>query len=429
MDAGAREAAERVVGARGGEVVHPAHEVRRVLAAEGDRGRGRLECLDRLGEGTPARGAVDPAGVEGSASERREAVGELDQVVARPGPADGHAQVTDGGLRVTRQPARLGQERPEAGGHRLGGVHQRVHVVERGPEVHEGGVGAAHERRQAVDRLGQRALLVAQRTEGGVEVAHRAGQVRAALGKGPHELGRVLEEPSEQHLVAAQLAEQPAAGGQRRVEVLGAVVELLTAALDHLARPFEEVLYGHPRHGVEEVEQLVELDRGVGGVLADGAPVLDLRAVAVPELDVDEPVGDARQRALLDHGPGALAQRHELLLDLEGHVGAAVSGDLDVVDGAGGHAADLHLVALHQLARIEEPGGHLVAVATAEEQEGDQHRRSDHRAQGGDPRHAGPLLFLLSLPTHNPRDYCPGPRFGREQRFLNGTEIFQGALA
>ena len=134
-------------------------------------GCSRLERLHRFGEGAAALGAVIRRASSAVRASAREAVGELDQVVAAPLRRIVTLRSRTVGRASRASPRASARNGPSRSGHRLGGVHERIHVVERGPEVHERGVGAAHERRQPVDRLGQGALLVAQRAEGGVEVA------------------------------------------------------------------------------------------------------------------------------------------------------------------------------------------------------------------------------------------------------------------
>ena len=204
-------------------------------------------------------------------------------------------------------------------------VHQRVHVVERGPQVHEGGVGAPHERRQLLDRLRQRGLLAAERAGGLVQVADEARQVVAALGQGAHELGAVDEEALEDRRVLGQLAEQAAGGRQRGVQVVEALAGLVAAARELARLALEEALERLARLRVERVEDLVEVDRGVGLVDADLAAVGDLLvAGAVREGQVDVAVGEPGLGELPDRRPRAERQRRVVLLDREGDLGLRV---------------------------------------------------------------------------------------------------------
>ena len=95
---------------------------------------------------------------------------------------------------------------------------------ERGAQVHERGVRAPHERREPLDRLRQRQLLVAQRAGGAVEVADQRREVVAALGERGDQLGAVHQEALEVGLILGELVEQAAGGGQRRVQVLEGLV-------------------------------------------------------------------------------------------------------------------------------------------------------------------------------------------------------------
>ena len=95
-------------------------------------------------------------------------------------------------------------------------------------------------------------------------------------------------------------------------------------------------------------------------------------------------------------------QRREALLDLERHVGPAVGVILIALDRARGRAADLDLVALHQLPRVEEAGGHLVAAAAAEQEEGHEHGGREHASQSRLSAQIRDPLGLPSLPHYRP---------------------------
>ena len=82
--------------------------------------------------------AAEPLGL------RREPV-QVDEVVGGAGAQDELVEVAHGRDRVGGGLAELGEERAQAHGDGLRGVDQGVDVVERGPEVDEGGVGVAHE--------------------------------------------------------------------------------------------------------------------------------------------------------------------------------------------------------------------------------------------------------------------------------------------
>ena len=134
--------------------------------------------------------------------------------------------------RVAGERAQLGEERAQLLRHGLGLLDERVEVVERGAQVDERRVRAALEAGQAADRLRERLLLVADRGRGDGELVDEAGEVVAAVGDVRDELRGGDDEALEQRRVAVELAEQPARGGQRRVEVGDALVELLALALD-----------------------------------------------------------------------------------------------------------------------------------------------------------------------------------------------------
>ena len=65
----------------------------------------------------------------------------------------------------------------------------------------------------------QRHVLVADRAEGGVGVAHQLGQLAAALGDGADRLGGVDQEALEHRVVGDQLAGEGGRRAQRRAEV------------------------------------------------------------------------------------------------------------------------------------------------------------------------------------------------------------------
>ena len=179
-----------------------------------------------------------------------------------------------------RQRAQLVHERAQLLGHRLGVRDQRIQVVERGAEVEERRVGAPHERRQLLDRVGQRGLLVADRGRRGGEVVDQAGEVLVAVGDVGDELGGGDDEALEQRGVAVELVEQAAGGGERRVEVDERLVHLLALALELLGGALEDVLEVLARLVVEGVEELVEVDRRGRRVLLDHAAVGDVRLLA-----------------------------------------------------------------------------------------------------------------------------------------------------
>ena len=94
-------------------------------------------------------------------------------------------------------------------------------------------------------------------------------------------------------------------------------------------------------------------------------------------LEIDVAVGDARQRAELHDRLGTGPERRVVLVvDRERDLGEPVGRHVDLLDGAYLRAPDPHLVALHELSRVLELGGDLVA-APAEHQDG----RKDHDSE------------------------------------------------
>ena len=179
VDADARGGAERVVDAGVAEVVEPAERVGRVGAHGGELGH---VVAQRLGDGRER--ALALGAVRLDLAHRRVAQRHLQACVSSSASlsAPGRRRISDEVAqrrpRVARQRAQLGQERAQLLGHRLGVLDQRVEVVERGAQVEEGRVGAAHERRQLLDRVGQRGLLGADRGRRGGEVVDQARRGR-----------------------------------------------------------------------------------------------------------------------------------------------------------------------------------------------------------------------------------------------------------
>ena len=402
----ARRRAQRVIGPRVAEVVEPAEEVGRVGAEVGELGGGALERLLGDLEGAVALAAVGLERARGDVAQRHLQLGQLDQVVGGAGSADDLRQVVDGRARVARERAQLGQERAQLLGDRLRVIDERVEVVERGAQVDERRVGAALEVGQAADRLGERLLLVADRGRRGGELVDEAGQVLVAVGDVGDELRRGDDEALEQRGVAVELAEQPTGGGERRVEVGDALVELLALALDLVGRAVDHALQRLARLRVEGVEDLVEVDGGGRRVLLDHALVGDPLGALRRHPQVDVAVGDARQRGLADGGQRAAAQRRVVLVDLHRHRGLAVLGEVDAGDLADRRAAGLDQVALYELGGVLEVRGDGVAAARATEQEDGNHDGDDKN--GGRSRRAHDLI--------PGEPHSPEPRTRRQAR-------------
>ena len=130
--------------------------------------------------------------------------------------------------------------------------------------------------------------------------------------------------------------------------------------------------------GVERVEQLVEVDRLAAVLRPDLTAVRDLRLVVAARLERQVAVGDARQRRRAKRHHAALVERRELVVDRDLDARARVVLQLDALDRARPGAADLHLVALHELAGVVERDVHAVAAARAEHQDrGCGHRKTE----------------------------------------------------
>jgi hypothetical protein len=111
---------------------------------------------------------------------------------------------------------------------------------------------------------------------------------------------------------------------------------------------------------------------------------VDAEAARRRQAQLDVAVRDARLRCLADLGLRALRERRVALLDAEADLGAAVVGDRDLLDRAGGHAADDDGVALDELAGVLEHRPHLVARAAAEEDDRDEDDRAEHGRERSD---------------------------------------------
>ena len=114
------------------------------------------------------------------------------------------------------------------------------------------------------------------------------------------------------------------------------------------------------------------------------------RAVA-RQAQVDVAVGDAGQRRLADGRERPAAQRRVVAVDAQRDLGLAVVRQPDVLDLAGGHAGDLHEVALDELGRVLEARLHLVAAAraAAEQHDGHEHRGGHEGDKRDDARKWG----------------------------------------
>ena len=146
----------------------------------------------------------------------------------------------------------------------------------------------------------------------------------------------------------------------------------------------DDVLERAARLRVERVEDLVEVDDRRRRVRGEHRAVVELGRVAGSHGQGDVAVGDARQRRQPDRRLGALAQRREGLLDLHGHRGLVVVGELDVGDRAHAAAADLDVVVAHELARVLEHERVLVTGAAAEEQQPGEDRDGQDQREGGE---------------------------------------------
>jgi hypothetical protein len=155
-----------------------------------------------------------------------------------------------------------------------------------------------------------------------------------------------------------------------------ASVELGRAALDDL-------LQALPSLWVERVEELVEVHRGGGLVGVDMAAVIDLGGVVRTRGQRYITARDPRERPHPDAGVGALMERVEVRIELHLDLGLAILGQLDRGHLPDRLAADLDLVAVHELPSGLEGRLDRVLVAPGEHQHPDEHGCSDDAAEGG----------------------------------------------
>ena len=267
----AREAAERVVGARLREVVEPGDEVGRVRPALGDDRRGVAERLGRLRERAALAAEVDRAGAEvdltllrvhGDVRERRVRPVQLEQVVARAGGAGQAREVADRRHGLVRERPQLVEVRAELARDGLRRLDERVDVVERGAQVHVRRVGRAHEVGKTPDELGERLLLRPERARGAVQVVDERAELALLLRERGDEPRRVDEEALEHRRVVRQLAEEAARRGEVGLEIGEAAVGVVADARVLAPPAAEEALDRLARLLVEDAEERVDLDDG-----------------------------------------------------------------------------------------------------------------------------------------------------------------------
>jgi hypothetical protein len=131
------------------------------------------------------------------------------------------------------------------------------------------------------------------------------------------------------------------------------------------------------------------------------AAVGDARRVVGPGLDRHDAAGDRRERRRADRGLRARVQGLEaLVVDLQVDPREVVVAELDRLDGADRDAADLHEVALDELARVVHLHVDEVAAATRPEQHDSGDRRHhQHPGHSHDrPQASGQSALSLKSP-------------------------------
>ena len=373
MGADAGEAAKRVVVTAVREVVEPAGEVHGVGPGERHpRGRGR-QGLGACREGALPLLAVAPDRADRDVPERRRGPRQLHEVVGGAGPPDHAGQVADRRLRALHEAAQLGGVGLELLDDGLGVPHQRVEVVQRRPQVHVGGVGAPHERRQLPDRVGQGVRRPGDRVCGVGQVRHEPGQVVAPLRDVAHQPRRLDDEAAQLVLVAGQLAEQAAGGHDRRIEVQPAGVRGLALARVLARGAPEDAAQRIAGPAVEGGEDLVEFDVGGGVLGAEHGAIGQLAPVAGRgQSQIHVAAGRAGQAELADLGVSAAGQRRPVVVDRKLELGQAVVGQPLVDHRADLPPRDFDQPALHHLAGVLEARVDPVVGGAAEHHEAEQ---------------------------------------------------------
>ena len=204
------------------------------------------------------------------------------------------------------------------------------------------------------------------------------------------------DEVGEGLLVAPELLHHAREVAERRAEVL----EGLAAGSRSGRRTSPRIPEASPAVpcGSSGSSVLKSWSRSTALVVASvsrSAALVDLRRVVGPGVQRDVAVGDRRQGGHPHGRLGALVQRREVLVvDRDLDVGLVVLGQLDVRDLADREAADLDLVALHELVGVLEVDRVLGPAAGSEHEDADSQDRHDERSDGRGPsdRHSCPSL-------------------------------------
>ncbi len=360
-----------VVGGHLAELRQPGKDVGRVGAQEGEIVLGDVHRPDRGGER-----------VAGALLDRRQLLQRVGEVVVLARQAGDVGELREDRDAVVGDRGGLAEERRRVAGRRIGRLDERVEVVERRPQVHVGGVRLPQRLRER--RQGAVEVVVAgadrrQRLVGGRD---QRGQVLAPIGEGSERLRAGDEEAGEGDRVARELLEELRGRAQRRVqELVGTVREDALAGIDPGVAA-DELLQGRTDAGPEDVEELIDVDRGGRVLAADRRVVLELRRVVRTRRQRDVAVGDAGERGLADQRGRSLAQR---LVHRHLHRRLVVVGQVDRVDRAHPLARGQHLVAGDELAAGLEQECVAVAAVAAEQQHDDDRDRDQNRGHGSDP--------------------------------------------
>ena len=203
----------------------------------------------------------------------------------------------------------------------------------------------------------------------------------------PRQLGGVDEHSLQAALVAGQLTEQAPGCEQEGVEVFEPPVGLCAdSVVGDLEAP-DHLLQVADRPVVEGVEELVELDGGLGVGEADRPVVGNLlaRLVARGEREIDLAVRDPRERDGSDPRRGAARQRRVLVRDREGDERRLPRAERDLLDRSDRRPGDGDLLAADELARVLEFRGDRVLVTAGQEEDRDRKHRDDQSADRGGP--------------------------------------------
>ena len=147
------------------------------------------------------------------------------------------------------------------------------------------------------------------------------------------------------------------------------------------ANPWITLLQADARLRVQRVEQLVEIDHFARRRRRQRGARGQRRRAVGSRRESDVAVGDGRQRRHPDLGHRAQVKRCQRGVDVDRDLRLVVMGQRDARDAAHRHAADLHLVAPHELAGFAEDQLVVGAASAGEQEVGDDQHDEAERAE------------------------------------------------